>query len=567
MKKTAIIFLLCFLLSACQSTPSQTTDEPIKTSGYDLSFSASDLEIGYDEDAQVIELSKDLEITDPGTYILQGEMTGQIKINVSESVSVRLVLDNVVIHASNQPAVYILSADKVFLTLSENSVNVLSENGEFIQSDDNHPDGVIFSKSDLTINGEGTLKIETASGHGIVSKDDLIIGSGTYEITASGQALNGKDCVKINSGTFILNSGKDAIQSDNSEYAERGFVYINNGNFQIVSNQDGIQAEHYLQIDAGNFSIETIQKDEESAKAIKSDGDLLIQQGNYKITSDDDALHSNGNLWIEDGNFMITSKDDGMHADASLTISNGEITITQSYEGLEGQHVLISDGNISITSSDDGINATDSNTTNSRMEVVEDDSIIINGGSLVVNAEGDGLDSNGTLEINGGDIVIYGPQNGGNGALDTASSAIISSGNLFATGYSQMAVALTTQNEACAILYALNTTYPANTSVKVSNGSEVLAEYDIPKSFNCLNLSMTSFKVNDTIMLTVGNDTYEINLSESTYSNVNGMNMPQRGPQGNQGGGFQEKPQGERPMGQKPEGDLKQPDMKSVPTE
>ena len=86
--------------------------------------------------------------------------------------------------------------------------------------------GIVYtSKDDLTLNGEGTLTVVSPAGHGIVSKDELTITSGSYKVTAGSHALNGKDSVAIAGGSFDLSAGKDGIHSENSDDETLGFVY------------------------------------------------------------------------------------------------------------------------------------------------------------------------------------------------------------------------------------------------------------------------------------------------------------------------------------------------------
>ena len=246
-------------------------------------------------------------ITRAGTYVLSGSLTnGQIVVDVSGE-KVQIVLKDASINCDTSAAIYVKSADKVFVTLAENTSNTLTNTKDFVAIDDNNIDAVIFSKSDLSLNGSGTLTIHAAYGHGIVSKDDLVITSGTYDITAARHALSGKDSVRIADGVFTLNAKKDGIHSENTDNDEKGFIYIADGTFSITCDSDGMDAEETLQVDGGTITI--------------------------------------------------AAGDDGLHADGDLVLNDGTITITKSYEGLEGKTVTIAGGSYAVTSSDDGVNA------------------------------------------------------------------------------------------------------------------------------------------------------------------------------------------------------------------
>lgn len=194
-------------------------------------------------------------ITKEGTYVLSGALSeGQIVVD-ADSAKVQLVLDNADITCASSAAIYIKNADKTFITLAEGSENILMNTAEYEAIDDNNIDAVIFSKDDLTLNGKGTLTINSEYGHGIVSKDDLKLVSGICNITAKNHALSGKDSVRIAAGTYNLTSGKDGIHSENADDDEKGFVYIASGDFTIESTGDGIDASYVVQIDDGDFDI------------------------------------------------------------------------------------------------------------------------------------------------------------------------------------------------------------------------------------------------------------------------------------------------------------------------
>lgn len=188
--------------SAAAAASSTSTAQTLFAADTANMFSSRDLEVGYDEETCTkITLSGDgassdsdavqidgstVTITDEGTYLLTGTLNdGQIIVNAEESDKVQLVLNGVNITSATSAAIYVAQADKVFVTTASGSENTLTNGGEYIAIDENNIDAVIFSKSDLTVNGEGTLTIEAKAGHGIVSKDDLVLTSGTYTITAA----------------------------------------------------------------------------------------------------------------------------------------------------------------------------------------------------------------------------------------------------------------------------------------------------------------------------------------------------------------------------------------------
>lgn len=488
MKKTAILSLFLAILlslSACNtagnsevsesssSGTSQTeTAETVSTESSSEMFTDRDMEIGYDEetsaritlsgnsascDSDAVQISDStVTITDEGTYILSGTLNdGMIIVSAEDTDKIQLVLDNMEITSSTSAAIYVLEADKVFITTASGSENTLANGGEYVAIDDNNIDAVIFSKSDLTLNGAGTLTINAAAGHGVVSKDDLVLTSGTYNITAASHGLSGKDSVRIANGTYTITSGKDGIQAENTDDTSLGFLYIAGGTFTITADGDGMSTSAYLQIEDGSFTIKTgegsasvtmttdtmdfgqpggfqnqttttTEDDTASQKGIKADGAITITGGTFVTDTVDDSIHSNSDILISGGEFELRTGDDAVHADTAVTIQNGDFTIAYCYEGIEGLSITIDDGTFDITSVDDGINAAGGADSSGfgggrpgqeQFASSSDSYITINGGEFVIVSTGDCIDSNGSLTINGGTVDLTCNGNG-NTALD-----------------------------------------------------------------------------------------------------------------------------------------------------
>ena len=401
MKKIIVILISLFILCGCSGVIYDSSENVDTTN---LSFNSEDMDSSYSNTTNLVVDDDDVYITNGGTYTLSGVLEDvSVIIEVDEKEEVQLVLDNVTINSNDFAAIYIIEADKVTITLAEGSVNTLSDSTTYKQIDTNDVDAVIFSKADLVINGEGTLNINANYKHSIVSKDDLIITGGNYNITAAGQGICGKDCLKISSGNFNVESGGDALKSNNDEDADRGYVYITGGNFVINSQGEGIYGINLVSIEGGNFNITTSKSSNTSYKAIKSDASVKISAGEFIINAYDDGIHSDNSVYISGGDFTIVSTDDGIHGDGLITIDDGNINIS-AREGIEGTYIVINGGTINISASDDGINA--GQKISSYTPTVE-----INGGYITIvmgQGDTDGIDSNGYIYINGGTVDITG---------------------------------------------------------------------------------------------------------------------------------------------------------------
>lgn len=440
-------------------------------------FSARDMDPSYDAAAVSIRLtgstalcSSDsvsvsggqITLLKEGVYLLSGTLEeGQILVDAGDSAKVQIVLNGAEITSSSSAAIYSKEADKLFLTLAEGTENRLANGGSFVPVDDSNIDAVIFSKADLTLNGEGSLTVDSPAGHGIVSKDELTITGGSYTLTAARQGFAGKDSVAIAGGNFTITAGTTGILAKNDGDSDPASLYIAGGSFVIQAQQDGIHAGGTLQIDSGSFTLVTgggsesavmktgdsmfrsgfdrfsgsgsssdATENTASCKGIKAGGALTVNGGSFDLDTADDGLHSGADLTVTGGEFAIRTGDDAIHSDAALLIRTGSFTIPYCYEGLEGLSVTIDGGSLDITARDDGINAaggTDGSGTaqgfgpQDPFAVSEDCSVTINGGSITIVSDGDCIDSNGSLTVNGGNLKLICNGNG-NTAIDVNGS-------------------------------------------------------------------------------------------------------------------------------------------------
>ena len=633
-RKKFLSLLMSLILSAslmaCDTK--QNSDEPGETAsdvanqtddaGEGDMFTDRDLEVGYDEsDAVVITLSdseiassdgsitidgKTAVISSEGTYVIKGSVSGgQIIVNAEKTDKLHLVLDGVDISSENTAPIYIKQADKVVITLAADSENKLSVTGEYVNEDDVNIDSVIFSKEDLTLNGSGSLEISADYGHGIVSKDDLVITGGVYNITAEKHAISGKDSIRVADGVFTLNSGKDGLHAENTDDASLGFIYLAGGSFTINCDGDGMDAAAYLKNDGADINVtsgggceqgethtddvfgggrpdmmgggmnaasETASTDTDnttSTKGIKSNGDMTLTAGSFTADCADDAVHSNGNILITGGSYFIRTGDDGIHADGSVTITGGVISVEYSYEGVEGVSIEISGGEIDVISSDDGFNVAGGNDQSGFGGRVADvfaensDSYIkISGGTININADGDGLDSNGSVYVTGGECYVAGPDNGGNGALDYAGSAEISGGLLIAVGASQMAQSFSSSSTQCSAMVNISEMTSGTVVLKDSDGN-VLASFSPNKNYNSVVVSCADMKTGETYTLTAGDTDCTVEMTAVTVtvgSGATGGMMPGEG----FGGDMQNRGNMRQPTdGDMPSGDMTPPDMQN----
>ncbi len=299
--------------------------------------------------------NKNININKGGIYIIRGNgQESTITVNTNAEDSVKLVLDGVSISNKSLPAIQVNSGKKVFITTTGNSQNKLEVTGAFAETGESEAEAVIFSKSDLVLNGTGKLTVTSATGNGISSEDELKVTGGTYTINSEKHSLEGYNSVIISGGSFTVNTSKDAVHSENSADNSSGFVYISGGTFNINAADDGIQATTFAVVDGGTFKIN-------AAEGIE-------------------ATH----VQINEGDIDIQASDDGINAAGKSTAY--------------GINLEVNGGKINIVMADGDTDAFDSN-----------GNLAINGGSINIRANS-AFDFDGVGKMNGGTVIVNGSQ-------------------------------------------------------------------------------------------------------------------------------------------------------------
>lgn len=456
-------------------------------------------------------------ITSSGTYYISGTLKdGQIRVYTKDSGTVRLVLNGADITCSASAPIYIINSEKTAITLADGSENYLTDATSYVYENaaSDEPDAAVFSNDDLTINGGGALTVNANYNDGIKSDDDLKITGGDITVNAMDDGVIGRDSLTVKNGNITINAGGDGMKASNDEDEAQGYIVIEGGTINITAGTDGIQAETSVTISGGeimassgggsaNASTDTggqepwgqwgnpnqndTEVDEDttgSAKAIKAGVDITITGGDIEIDSSDDSIHSNDTITITGGNIVMASGDDGVHADSSIEINGGDIRITKSYEGMESAAITINGGDIHITSSDDGINVVggvDGSSMGGRpgqneFNYSEDNYLYINGGYIVIDAAGDGIDVNGPIDMTSGVVIINGPTNSMNGALDYLGSFTVSGGFLVAVGSYGMAQAPGTSSSQLSASLTFSSVQSGGTMfhIETEGGEEIL---------------------------------------------------------------------------------------------
>ncbi len=521
-------------------------------------------------------------ISEEGVYVFSGTLTdGQIVVAADESAKVQIVLDGVTITNDDSAPIYIQSADKVFVTLVDGTVNTLSDTGaEYVQTDDTTVDGVIFSKDDLVLNGSGTLVINAGYKHGIVGKDDIKITGGTYEISAEEKGIVANDSIRVAAGSFTIDCGDDGLHTSKAEDEEDGYIYIADGTFVINAGDDGIHAEGALTIDGGEIHVEDSYEGLEGATIDLNGGEIYLYAYDDGINAtgfttdgsseaDDDLMKqilgmyeggqaADGTMpeMPADGAMPENGTMPGMPTDGTASELPSDGTRPERPNG--GMHGMMpgmgsqQDGTSgSGTAAEGGSSGTNNAAQQGgRMQhgmnmggmgMMDSNStayLRITGGMLYVNSQGDGLDSNGYFYMEGGTVYVDGPTSGGDGSIDPAIDAQISGGAIIATGSSGMAAGFGNNSTQYSVLYNFAQTIEADTEVTVTdeNGNMIL-QYAPSKNYQYVVFS-TSQLTTGTYTITAGGVSDTITVESLVTSNGRGGMQGGRGGMGAMQGGY-----------------------------
>jgi len=401
----------------------------------------------------------------------------------------------------------------------------------------------------------GNFTIQS-SGDGIQAETNLSIYDGSFTITSGGGAVNGADHTENRGGGFGRPGGNRPDSANGqtspempSQPAEGGQTPSEMPSQPAEGGQtpsempsqpaEGEQSSSGNESDYSELIFDPDDFDDTSTddsdttvstKGIKAGNALLIQQGTFVIDSADDAIHSNYSVTIDGGSFQLSSGDDGIHAEAYLNINGGTTTIAESYEGLEAAQIHISGGTTQVSSSDDGLNATggssfelvdgllvlkdisssDTEQTfggrGGMFEVEDNCDIIISGGNLTVTtSNGDGIDSNGSLNVSGSTVLVFGSSSGGEGALDYTGSSSISGGTLVALGSSGMAQSMEPDDSHATLMVTWDEVQPAGTRLTLcTQQGEILCSLQSTNSFQTAVISTDSLSAGQEVSLYTG---------------------------------------------------------------
>ena len=433
-----------------------------------------------------------LTITKAGTYKLSGEYQGQIKVETADSDAVRLVLDNANITNSSGAALNVVNADEVILYSASGTTNTISDGADYTATGEDDPDAVVYSKADLTIAGEGTLKVNGNHEDGIHTSDGLVIASGTLEVNAANTGIKGKDYVDILGGTINVTAQQDGIKSTNDTDEGQGWTRLSNGTVTVNAGDDGFKASRVVEISGGSLTVEQSDEGIEAQYINVSGGDVNVTSADDGMnaslkTSDSESTDSSANT-SDTANQQQNNQQQG-----SLPGGQQSGTSNQQQQGM-GQPPAMPGGNAQDGTSQNGTTGTGQQGMGQppqggmpgggggTFEVI-DAAINVSGGHVTVNAEGDGIDSNGVTTLSGGTLIVNGPSQGGNAALDTNGDLLLNGATVLSGSTADMFEAPSTNSTSGYLKLTNSSGFEQGSTVQVADSSgKVVANYKVTKS-------------------------------------------------------------------------------------
>ncbi len=474
-------------------------------------------------------------ITKAGNYRLSGTYSGQVKVEAADSDMVRLILNNATITNSTGAAINVVEADEVVIYTASGTTNTVSDGSSYSDTASGSPDAAIYSKSDLTLAGEGTLKVEGKYEEGIHTTDGLVIASGTLEVNAANTGIKGKDYVDILDGTITVTASQDGIKATNDTDGNRGWVRLSGGTVNISAGDDGFKAERVLEISGGTLNIT------ESNEGIEAQY-INILDGTVNVTSSDDGINasystssSSSTTSTESTSTSTTQNNQGGQGGQNgQSGQNGQGNATHGGQGgqppADGQAPSgnmgqppaggqAPSGNMGQppAGGGGGMGGGGMGGGGGTFEVV-DATINITGGTVTVNANGDGIDSNGTATLSGGTLVVNGPFTGGNSSLDTNGDLLLNGTTVAAANSGDMFEAPATSSTSGYVKISNVSNLSAGTTVQVTDSSgTVVANYKVTNSNTALIL-VSSSKITKGESYTVYTTTDSVDASSTTLA-------------------------------------------------
>ncbi len=448
-----------------------------------------------------------LTITEKGYYVLEGSFKGTIVVEVPEEDKVHLVLNGVTITGQDGPAIYEKTSDKLIVMLAPGTVNTLTDAADYSSVyEEANADAALYATDDLTINGEGTLNVTGNHEAAVKTKDDLKIMSGTLNISSVDDGLKGNDSLTVANGLITVSAGDDGLHSD-------GALIIDDGTVNVVKSVEAIEGLT-----------------------------ITVNGGTVNTVSSDDGMNATSGNSSEFGGFVGGGfGGGGFRGDPGMAAGQERPQMPEENNGEMPEMPEVNNGELPQMPPTDG-NVTENTESAGTTEENSTPVIVINGGTIYVNAGGDGLDANGNIEMNGGYVYVSGASNSGNNATDYDGTFLMNGGNLIAVGSTGMYQSISAGSSCYAIDFTAQGTLEKGTECVLKDGDTVIYSFTVDKSANAVLLTGDKLEKDKEYTLVTGSTETTVTAKEGSGRGGFGGGFGRGGfGQGNQGemqGGF-----------------------------
>ena len=465
MKRTILTFLLLMMILFCPvSQPAEATEE----SGPDGSIIYNSSSIQISGSGVSLKKNGTVRIREGGSYRITGNSSKARIVVDAAGEDVTIVLDNCDLSWADDEVIYFKEAASARIVLADNSENRLQSGaGDQITAADAEATGAVLRAScPLAIGGSGSLQVFGFINNGIASDGNITIENGFITVSAANDALKSRGDILIADGTLDLSSMNDALQAD---------------------------------------------------------GCLTVSGGTLTLNASDDAVRVSGDMAVSGGLFSISALDDAVHCDGGISFAGGTLNILTSHEGLESAGILITGGRIGIRASDDGINVSGDA---SVVSAFPGSDFRMQSGIVTICSGGDGIDSNRSVYLEGGTVIISGASADWDSAIDFGERGefVIDGGTVIAAGFSGMAESPSPESSQLAIFYCFDEIIPENTEFTVTaEDGKIICLYSFENAYNCVIVSTPDISAGQTYRIEAGNYYDSIVLSSSGFSNKKGF--------------------------------------------
>ena len=477
-----------------------------------------------------------LTITQGGTYVLAGSGKNiKLVVEAPDTDQVHLVFQNLTLEGEGT-LLRINKAQEVVISLAEGSQNALTESQA---SDDEEVEATIHSQVPLTLNGTGNLTLTALTKNALEVEDDLKVLGGAYTVKAANHGFKAEGALDIEAATLTIEAGKDGLHAEHDDTTERANISLNPTQLSIAATEDGVDAGNELTIKGGTI---TVSQSEEGLEA------RVIRQlgGDVTIKSSDDGVNASAGSSSKPSDTSATSKttDASATSNTADTSSSASQTTTDSATASSSASQATADSAAGSQADQDNKdkNATPPSPPAGQAQPQggqppqngqgpgdmppggqeESDpslQIILEGGTLTIDAEGDGIDSNGTVTISGGSLVVNGSVQGGNGPLDASGDITITGGRVWALGTSDMLQGFAQGSTQASITANIAGTAGQTLIILDANGKEV-ARQTASKDFQAVIMSSADL---------VDGQTYTIQVEGTTQTATAALVTPVTG--------------------------------------